>query len=116
MVAQGVSADIQEAACRSVDAIREEMISFLQELVRIPTINPPGENYVAGAELIGSKLTQFGYDTRYIAAEGLAEHTASHPRVNVLGRLAGAVSRPCLHFNGHFDVVPVGDDWTVDPF
>jgi succinyl-diaminopimelate desuccinylase len=24
--------------------------------------------------------------------------------------------RPTLHFNGHFDVVPVGEDWTVDPF
>jgi succinyl-diaminopimelate desuccinylase len=116
MVVQSISADLQEAICRSVEEIGEEMISFLQELVRIPTINPPGENYVAGAELIGGKLKEFRYDTRYIAAEGLAEHTARHPRVNVLGRLAGSMPRPCLHFNGHFDVVPVGDDWTVDPF
>jgi succinyl-diaminopimelate desuccinylase len=116
MVAQSVSADIQEAACRSVEAISQEMISFLQDLVRIPTINPPGENYIAGAELIGNKLKQFGYTTHYIAADGLKEHTARHPRVNVLGRLEGSTPRPSLHFNGHFDVVPVGDDWTVDPF
>jgi succinyl-diaminopimelate desuccinylase len=116
MVAQSVSADIQEAACRSVEEISQEMISFLQDLVRIPTINPPGENYIAGAEFIGSKLKEFGYDTHYIAAEGLKEHTERHPRVNVLGRLEGSTPRPSLHFNGHFDVVPVGDDWTVDPF
>src|ERR1700728_3620985 len=116
MLAQSVSADLQEAACRSVEEISEEMISFLQDLVRIPTINPPGENYIAGAELIGGKLKELGYDTHYIAAEGLAEHTASHPRVNVLGRLEGSTPRPNLHFNGHFDVVPVGGDWTVDPF
>src|SRR5277367_5572296 len=116
MVAQCVSADLQEAACRSVEEIAPEMISFLQDLIRIPTINPPGENYIAGAELIGRKLQQFGYDTHYIAAEGLKEHTARHPRVNVLGRLEGSAPRPGLHFNGHFDVVPVGDGWTVEPF
>jgi succinyl-diaminopimelate desuccinylase len=116
MVASDISAKAQDSVCRSVEEISEEMISFLQELVRIPTINPPGENYIAGAELIGGKLKQFGYDTRYIAAEGLVEHTASHPRVNVLGRLEGETPRPTLHFNGHFDVVPVGDGWTVDPF
>ena len=116
MVAQGLLSGIQDDVFRSVEEISHEMISFLQELVRIPTINPPGENYIAGAELIGGKLKEFGYDTHYIAAEGLKENTASHPRVNVLGRLAGTTPRPSLHFNGHFDVVPVGDDWTVDPF
>jgi len=94
MVAQGLSANVQEAVCRSVEEISQEMISFLQDLVRIPTINPPGENYIAGAEFIGNKLKQFGYDTHYIAAEGLAEHTAQHPRVNVLGRMEGAKPRP----------------------
>jgi succinyl-diaminopimelate desuccinylase len=116
MVAQGLLTGVQDGVLRSVDEIGQEMISFLQELVRIPTINPPGENYIAGAELIGRKLEQFGYQTHYIAAEGLAEHTAENPRVNVLGRMQGSEPRPCLHFNGHFDVVPVGDGWTVDPF
>ena len=116
MVANDLSSKIEDAVCRSVDEIGEEMISFLQDLVRIPTVNPPGENYIAGAECIGNKLKDFGYDTHYIPAEGLAEHTLKHPRVNVLGRMEGSKPRPSLHFNGHFDVVPVGDGWTVDPF
>jgi succinyl-diaminopimelate desuccinylase len=116
MGAQAVSVDLQEAACRSVEAISDEMISWLQDLVRIPTVNPPGENYIAGADFIGNKLKEFGYDTHYIPAEGLPEHTAQHPRVNVLGRMEGSTPRPSLHFNGHFDVVPVGDGWTVPPF
>jgi succinyl-diaminopimelate desuccinylase len=107
---------LEDAIARSVDEIQQEMIGFLQELIRIPTINPPGDNYVACAELIGNKLTHFGYETSYIEAEGLAEHTAKHPRVNVFGQMKGAVARPSLHFNGHFDVVPVGNDWTMDPF
>lgn len=111
-----VSAKIQDAICRGVDQIQEEMISFLQDLVRVPTVNPPGEVYREGAELIGNQLKKFGYETNYILAEGLKEHTAEHPRVNVFGRMKGIVARPSLHFNGHFDVVPVGEGWTRDPF
>jgi succinyl-diaminopimelate desuccinylase len=99
----------------AVEAIREEMTAFLQGLVRIPTVNPPGDEYVAGANFIGGQLKKFGYDVEYIAAEGRPEHTLKHPRVNVFGRLPGG-ARPVLHFNGHFDVVPAGAGWTMDPF
>ncbi len=116
MATQAVSTKVQDLICRGVDEIQEEMISFLQDLVRVPTVNPPGDEYIAGAEVIGNKLKEFGYETSYIAAEGLAEHTPAHPRVNVFGRMAGSVPRPSLHFNGHFDVVPPGAGWTMDPF
>src|SRR5207244_1785385 len=39
-----------------------------------------------------------------------------YPRVNVIGELAGASRKPLVHFNGHIDVVPSGNGWTVDPF
>jgi succinyl-diaminopimelate desuccinylase len=111
-----ISPTMEDSIARSVEDIRDEMIAFLQQMIRIPTINPPGENYVPCAELIGAKLTAFGYETSYIQAEGLKENTPAHPRVNVFGQMKGSVPRPSLHFNGHFDVVPVGSGWTVDPF
>ena len=104
----------ESAVLRAVDEIAGEMIEFLQGLARIPTINPPGEEYVAGAEFIGAKLRDFGYSVQYITADDRPEHTAQHPRVNVMGCLGDAT--PVLHFNGHFDVVPAGAGWTVDPF
>jgi succinyl-diaminopimelate desuccinylase len=52
----------------------------------------------------------------YVPAEGRPEHTSKHPRMNVFGTLRDAPARPALHFNGHFDVVPAGTGWTVDPF
>jgi succinyl-diaminopimelate desuccinylase len=116
MTKQSLSPSVQEAVLKRVEEIGSEMISFLQELIRIPTVNPPGEHYVVNAELIGGKLREFGYQTHYIAAEGRHEHTEQYPRLNVLGRMEGSRKRPCLHFNGHFDVVPVGEGWTVDPF
>jgi succinyl-diaminopimelate desuccinylase len=93
-----------------------EMVEFLRELIAIPTVNPPGENYAACAEWLGAQLARFDYQVEMVHAEGRPEHTAAHPRVNVIARLRGAPARPLLHFNGHFDVVPVGEGWTVDPF
>src|SRR5580704_8805410 len=101
---------------RAVDAIADEMVAFLQGLVRIPTVNPPGEEYAAGANFIAAKLQELGYDIQLVVADDRPEHTPTHPRVNVIGRMNGSPARPLLHFNGHFDVVPVGDGWTVEPF
>ncbi len=106
----------ESAIIRAVDAIADEMVDFLRGLTRIPTINPPGEEYRAGAEFIGAKLKDFGYSCQFVAAEGRPEHTPTHPRINVLGHMEGCGTGPRLHFNGHFDVVPVGDGWTVEPF
>lgn len=107
-----------EAVLRAVDALRDELIAFTQELVRIPTVNPPGERYAECASVIGSKLKSFGYDVREVRPVGWTAYRPDHPRVNVVGRLAGRTARPLLHFNGHFDVVPVGDHhaWARDPF
>lgn len=99
-----------------LESMADEMVAFAQELVRIPTVNPPGENYRACAELMGARLAKFDYEVAYVEAEGMAEHSDRFPRVNVIGELRNAQGRPRLHFNGHFDVVPAGEGWTVDPF
>ena len=101
---------------RRVEESSGEMVEFLRQLIAIPTVNPRGENYTDCAERIGAQLNDFGYHVTYVKAEGRAEHTPQHPRINVIGRLRNSCSRPLLHFNGHFDVVPVGSGWTVDPF
>jgi succinyl-diaminopimelate desuccinylase len=101
---------------RGVDEIQDELVDFLRTMVRIPTVNPPGENYAECASLIGERLREFGYDVAYIEAEGRPECTSGYPRVNVIGKMEGVNSRPTLHFNGHLDVVPAGAGWTVDPF
>ncbi len=107
---------MEQTVLDRVESMAGELVEFTQELIRIPTVNPPGENYRACSELIGGRLRDFGYDVRYVEAEGRPEHSALYPRVNVIGALRNSPARPLLHFNGHFDVVPVGDGWTVDPF
>jgi len=99
-----------------VDALADETAAFTSEMVRIPTVNPPGDLYEDCARLIGGRLRDFGFEVQYIAAEGRPEHTAAHPRLNVMGVRAGEGRGPVVHLNGHFDVVPAGQGWTEDPF
>jgi succinyl-diaminopimelate desuccinylase len=100
----------------AVDAHADEIVDFAAGLIRIPTVNPPGEEYDTCARFIGDRLKACDFDVHYVAAEGRPEHTKAHPRINVIGRRAGAHPHPLVHLNGHFDVVPAGAGWTVDPF
>jgi succinyl-diaminopimelate desuccinylase len=85
-------------------------------LIRVPTVNPPGEEYQACARLIGNRLTAGGFIVDYIPAIGRPEHTRQLPRVNVIGFRRGGADHPLVHLNGHYDVVPPGAGWTFDPF
>jgi succinyl-diaminopimelate desuccinylase len=100
----------------AVDALADEAAAFTADLVRLPTVNPPGELYEECARFIGETLARCGFDVEYHAAEGRPEHTRAHPRLNVVGARRGDAARPVVHLNGHFDVVPAGAGWTVDPF
>jgi succinyl-diaminopimelate desuccinylase len=110
-----VAADIDRVIAE-IDRAVEEIVEYTRDLVRIPTVNPPGEEYDACAQFIGDDLGRRGFDVEYIAATGRPEHTRRHPRVNVVGTRHGPADGRVVHLNGHFDVVPPGDGWTLDPF
>jgi succinyl-diaminopimelate desuccinylase len=98
-----------------VDRARDELVQLTVDLVRIPTVNPPGEEYEACAHFLGDDLARRGFAVEYLAADGCPEHTARHPRVNVVAARRGGPG-PVVHLNGHIDVVPAGNGWSVDPF
>jgi succinyl-diaminopimelate desuccinylase len=99
-----------------IEAAAHEAVAFTSELIRLPTVNPPGEAYADCARLIGERLERCAFDVEYFPAEGRPEHTPAHPRINVVGTRRGRALRPAVHLNGHFDVVPAGHGWTQDPF
>ncbi len=105
-----------DALMAVIDAAIDEMVEFTVAMIRIPTVNPPGDAYVECAEFIGSRLESFGFAVDYPIATGRPEHTVAHPRMNVVGLREGQSMRPLVHLNGHFDVVPAANGWTVDPF
>ncbi len=111
----------KNAILHSAESVLDEAVAFLQGLIRIPTVNPPGEAYPTCARYIGERLHELGYAIEYVELTSaevaeLAPYGDGLPRVNVIGRLHGSQLSPVLHFNGHMDVVPVGLGWSCDPF
>ncbi|HEY5819122.1 MAG TPA: acetylornithine deacetylase/succinyl-diaminopimelate desuccinylase family protein [Mesorhizobium sp.] len=95
---------------------RDEIAALTSELIRFPTVNPPGEGYLPCAEYIGGRLSKRGFAVEYVRAEGAPGDTDRYPRWNVVCRLEGCSPGPTVHFNSHIDVVEAGEDWTLDPF
>ncbi len=89
-------------------ALRDEVTELLQELIRVDTTNPPG-NETAAAELLRAYLEQFGVE---------CELYAKVPeRANLVARIPGREDGPKLLFLSHTDVVFAdASEWSADPF
>jgi succinyl-diaminopimelate desuccinylase len=87
----------------------EETIAFLQALVRVPSVNPPGD-VRAAIRLCEEKLAGAGFATRVVGA--------APEQPNLVATLRGAGDGPRLAFNAHVDVVPIGEEsaWRHPPF
>ena len=106
----------EDALLRSIEGRSDEMVALTQDLIRFPTINPPGDAYRPCAEYLGERLRKRGFQVEYVRAEGAPGDTDALPRINVIARWEGASPGPCVHFNSHIDVVEAGQGWTVPPF
>jgi len=95
---------------------RDDMIALTQDLIRIPTLNPPGENYGAICDYLDQRLSAAGFDTQLVRATGTPGDCDRYPRWNIVAHRNGARPGDCVHFNSHTDVVDVGLGWTHDPF
>ncbi len=88
-------------------ALRDEAVGLLQQLLRLNTVNPPGNETLA-AECLRD----------YLAASGVeAELFARDPaRANLVARLPGGAG-PSLAFLCHTDtVIADASEWTRDPW
>ncbi|MBV1865265.1 MAG: acetylornithine deacetylase/succinyl-diaminopimelate desuccinylase family protein [Rhodobacteraceae bacterium] len=99
-----------------IDGKRDDLIALTQELIQIPTLNPPGENYRLICEYLETRLKRSGFDCQLIRAKGALGDSDAYPRWNIIARREGSVAGDCVHFNSHTDVVEVGAGWTFDPF
>lgn len=100
----------------AIDERRQDLIALTVDLIRFPTINPPGEAYTPCAEFIGKRLGAAGFDVEYVRGEGTPGDSDRYPRTNVIARYEGKGPGPTIHFNSHIDVVEAGEGWTMDPF
>ena len=105
-----------ERLTEAIQSRRDALIALTQALIRVPTVNPPGENYREICELVAGYLAPLGFACEFLRAAGTPGDSDRHPRWNLLARREGVRPGRCVHFNGHIDVVEVGHGWTNDPF
>ncbi|RYE46907.1 MAG: acetylornithine deacetylase/succinyl-diaminopimelate desuccinylase family protein [Hyphomicrobiales bacterium] len=115
-IATSLPADAKPRLIAEIDARRDDLIALTQDLIRIPTINPPGNNYREICDYLANRLSKRGYAIELIRAEGKPGDSDKYPRWNIVARREGAGPGETVHFNSHHDVVEVGRGWTFDPF
>jgi succinyl-diaminopimelate desuccinylase len=105
-----------------IEAMRPTLVADLMELVRIPTVNPPGENYERFCRFARELARQLDCDVDLVyVPEAEAERRypwgKGHARVNLLGRYRRSQrAHAGLHLSGHLDTVPAGKGWTKAPW
>jgi succinyl-diaminopimelate desuccinylase len=99
-----------------IDARRDALVALTQDLVRIPTVNPPGENYRDICDYLAGRLRGQGFECTLVRAEGAPGDSERWPRWNIVARKEGKRTGETVHFNSHIDVVETGHGWTTEPF
>ncbi len=85
----------------------QAVIDLTRELIRMPSVNPPG-NERPLAEKLAARLQSAGLHVELIPF--------GQDRSNLVARLGGDGRTP-LCLSGHLDTVPLGEQpWTADPF
>ena len=101
-----------------IDAHFDEEVRFLQELVRVPTDTPPGNN-APHAERTAELLAGFGLDAeRHAVPEQAVRDYGLESITNLIVRRRYGTTGdgPTVALNAHGDVVPPGEGWTHDPY
>jgi len=89
-------------------SVRGEVTELLQELIRVDTTNPPG-NETAAAELLRAYLEDSGAECELYARVP--------ERANLVARVPGRGDGPTLLFLSHTDVVLAdAAEWSAEPF
>lgn len=85
-----------------------DSVELARELIRIPSLNPPGEE-AACIDYLSGLFERFGLSGN--------THEFAPGRPSLVLKIPGSGAEPPLCFTGHVDVVPLGSKaWSQDPF
>lgn len=90
-----------------IDDLKPYAVNLTEKLIQVPTENPPGKNYYQCVVLLKAECETLGLDTELIQVE-------NSDRYIVLAKTGKKKTE--LHFHCHYDVVPAGPGWSVNPF
>lgn len=111
--------DFRTLVFEAVDRRWREFVDFAADLIRIPSVNPPGD-YERIAPFVAERMESEGFEVRMVETptELVAQAGLSGRRLSVLATWRGNGGGPCVALVPHMDTVPAGDDslWSVPPF
>ncbi len=110
---------LRQEAKRQIAHHKDDLVAITQELVRIPSVNPPGD-YGRMADKMVDLYRAERLDPVVALAprEDVERLELTYPRPNVIALIEGKERKPVFCLDAHMDVVDVGDEtrWTFPPF
>ncbi len=99
-----------------IDAHFDEEVAFLQQVLRVPTDTPPGNN-TPHAETVAELVKAYGWSAeKHVVPEQEVRDYGMESITNLIIRRPYQAGGPTIALNAHGDVVPPGEGWTYPPY
>ncbi|HOV20364.1 MAG TPA: M20/M25/M40 family metallo-hydrolase [Ottowia sp.] len=99
-----------------VDQHFDEQVQFLQQLVRVPTDTPPGNN-APHAERTAELIQAWGFDAeKHPVPQREVQDYGMQSITNLIVRRPYGAGGKTIALNAHGDVVPPGEGWAHEPY
>ncbi|MBB3119349.1 M20/M25/M40 family metallo-hydrolase [Pseudoduganella violacea] len=106
----------QEQLSQWIDAHFDEEVALLQQVLRVPTNTPPGNN-APHADVVAELLKAYGWQAeKHVVPEQRVRDYGMESITNLIVRRPYAAGGPIVALNAHGDVVPPGDGWSYPPY
>ncbi len=107
---------LQQQLTGWIDDHFDEQVAFLQDVIRIPTDTPPGNN-APHADAVANMVQSYGWTAEKHAVPAQAVRDYGMESItNLIIRRPYAEGGPTIALNAHGDVVPPGEGWTHAPY
>ena len=106
----------QEQLTAWIDEHFDEEVAFLQQVIRVPTDTPPGNN-APHADAVADMVQGFGWNAeKHVVPAQLVRDYGMESITNLIVRRPYGAGGPTIALNAHGDVVPPGEGWTKPPY
>jgi len=107
---------MNEKITQWIDAHFDEEVALLQQVLRVPTDTPPGNN-TPHAQTVAELVKAYGWSAeRHAVPEQEVRDYGMESITNLIIRRPYAAGGPTIALNAHGDVVPPGEGWTYPPY
>jgi acetylornithine deacetylase/succinyl-diaminopimelate desuccinylase-like protein len=111
-----MDAQAKEQIKQWIDTHFDEEVAFLQQVIRIPTDTPPGNN-APHADAVAGMVQDFGWNAeRHAVPQQAVRDYGMQSITNLIVRRQYGQGGPTIALNAHGDVVPPGEGWTKPPY